>query len=466
MARPAVTACTAVPSGAETSTPVWNDEPPWSPIRGSWKKPRTGCWWSNGSTGHGYGAIAIPGACPDRRVSTRTFPLAPAGNDAAMGDAPEILVAHADRVRLSVPAGPSFRGALRLLLGGLGNSSGLSYDEVNELQLAVEALIASRTLAGDSLLVEADLDDGAMSLAVGPFVPRGRSRRPARARPARAPGARAEPRRRRMDRARGGLPGGGRARVVSTEVRLERRRLLEAFKRDGDLAARDQLIADLMPLVRSLALRYQGRGESIEDLVQVGQHRADQGRRPLRPRPRRRADDVRRPDDPRRDPAPLPRQGVGGARAAERQGAAAPARPAPRRHVRRARPVAHDRGAREGGRLRRGGRDRGARVRPGVHRAEPLGADRRRGRRHAVPISWATSDSGYAHVEVDSLVVAGLDALEPRERRIVELRFFAGLTQSQIAAEIGISQMHVSRLLRAALQTMRGRIEDDLGGEP
>ena len=88
-----------------------------------------------------------------------------------MGDAPEILVAHADRVRLSVPAGPSFRGALRLLLGGLGNSSGLSYDEVNELQLAVEALIASRTLAGDSLLVEADLDDGAMSLAVGPFVP-------------------------------------------------------------------------------------------------------------------------------------------------------------------------------------------------------------------------------------------------------------------------------------------------------
>ncbi len=88
-----------------------------------------------------------------------------------MGDAPETLVAHADRVRLSVPAGPSFRGALRLLLGGLGNSSGLSYDDVNELQLAVEALVASRTLAGESVLVEADLDDGAVSLAVGPFVP-------------------------------------------------------------------------------------------------------------------------------------------------------------------------------------------------------------------------------------------------------------------------------------------------------
>ena len=61
------------------------------------------------------------------------------------------------------------------------------------------------------------------------------------------------------------------------------------------------------------------------------------------------------------------------------------------------------------------------------------------------------------------MVEAGLEALDERERRIVELRFFHGLTQSQIAAEIGISQMHVSRLLRRALQTMRGRIDDKLG---
>jgi predicted DNA-binding protein (UPF0251 family) len=46
------------------------------------------------------------------------------------------------------------------------------------------------------------------------------------------------------------------------------------------------------------------------------------------------------------------------------------------------------------------------------------------------------------------------------ERQIVELRFFQELTQSQIASEIGISQMHVSRLLRRALATMRGRIEE------
>jgi RNA polymerase sigma-B factor len=41
----------------------------------------------------------------------------------------------------------------------------------------------------------------------------------------------------------------------------------------------------------------------------------------------------------------------------------------------------------------------------------------------------------------------------------VELRFFEEMTQSQIASEIGISQMHVSRLLRRSLATMRGRIE-------
>ena len=58
--------------------------------------------------------------------------------------------------------------------------------------------------------------------------------------------------------------------MVNVAVRLERRKLLHAYKQDGDLAAREQLIVDLMPLVRSLALRYTGRGESLEDLVQVG----------------------------------------------------------------------------------------------------------------------------------------------------------------------------------------------------
>jgi RNA polymerase sigma-B factor len=53
--------------------------------------------------------------------------------------------------------------------------------------------------------------------------------------------------------------------------------------------------------------------------------------------------------------------------------------------------------------------------------------------------------------------------LDERERRILHLRFFDGLTQSQIAQQIGISQMHVSRLIRRSLEKIRDEIasEDD-----
>jgi RNA polymerase sigma-B factor len=70
--------------------------------------------------------------------------------------------------------------------------------------------------------------------------------------------------------------------------------------------------------------------------------------------------------------------------------------------------------------------------------------------------------AGFGEVHDRALVAGGLVALDERERRIVELRFFDGLTQSEIAARIGISQMHVSRLLRRALHVMRGRLEDTM----
>lgn len=53
------------------------------------------------------------------------------------------------------------------------------------------------------------------------------------------------------------------------------------------------------------------------------------------------------------------------------------------------------------------------------------------------------------------MTVAGLmEVLPARERKIVELRFMAGLTQSQIAERVGVSQVQVSRLLRASLAKM------------
>jgi RNA polymerase sigma-B factor len=48
-----------------------------------------------------------------------------------------------------------------------------------------------------------------------------------------------------------------------------------------------------------------------------------------------------------------------------------------------------------------------------------------------------------------------LDALPSRVLRLLLLRFFGNLTQAQIAAELGISQMQVSRLLSAALARLR-----------
>ena len=54
-----------------------------------------------------------------------------------------------------------------------------------------------------------------------------------------------------------------------------------------------------------------------------------------------------------------------------------------------------------------------------------------------------------------------LAELAPRERTIVMLRFFGNLTQTQIANEVGISQMHVSRLLAQTLNRLRGRLDPD-----
>jgi RNA polymerase sigma-B factor len=60
-------------------------------------------------------------------------------------------------------------------------------------------------------------------------------------------------------------------------------------------------------------------------------------------------------------------------------------------------------------------------------------------------------DPGLLNVENRVAVERLLSRLPARERSIIELRFFAGLTQAEIAERIGISQMHVSRLLARSL---------------
>jgi len=64
-------------------------------------------------------------------------------------------------------------------------------------------------------------------------------------------------------------------------------------------------------------------------------------------------------------------------------------------------------------------------------------------------------------VERQVLAETLVEQLSERERLIVDLRFAHGMTQSQIAQQIGVSQMQVSRLLTRALATMRARVGDD-----
>ena len=65
-----------------------------------------------------------------------------------------------------------------------------------------------------------------------------------------------------------------------------------------------------------------------------------------------------------------------------------------------------------------------------------------------------------------AVLAPGFRVLDERERMILHLRFFEGLTQSQIAQQVGISQMHVSRLIRRSLEKIRQEINADEGNEP
>ncbi len=67
-------------------------------------------------------------------------------------------------------------------------------------------------------------------------------------------------------------------------------------------------------------------------------------------------------------------------------------------------------------------------------------------------------EEAYDTMEDRTTLAPGFAKLDKRERYILHLRFFEGLTQSQIAERVGISQMHVSRLIRRSLEKLREEI--------
>ncbi|WP_250030899.1 SigB/SigF/SigG family RNA polymerase sigma factor [Paractinoplanes maris] len=70
-------------------------------------------------------------------------------------------------------------------------------------------------------------------------------------------------------------------------------------------------------------------------------------------------------------------------------------------------------------------------------------------------------EHGYELAELRIALGPALAALDDREQRMLSLRFYGNRTQAEIAEQLGISQMHVSRLLARALTKLRGMIDDD-----
>ena len=90
---------------------------------------------------------------------------------------------------------------------------------------------------------------------------------------------------------------------------------------------------------------------------------------------------------------------------------------------------------------------------------QPSGDDESAG---VSPAQWVgKEDEGYDLVEGRIALEAVLPHLDERERLVLRLRFVEDMTQSQIADQIGHSQMHVSRILRRSLARIRERVEEE-----
>jgi RNA polymerase sigma-B factor len=74
-------------------------------------------------------------------------------------------------------------------------------------------------------------------------------------------------------------------------------------------------------------------------------------------------------------------------------------------------------------------------------------------------LDLAVDDEQMASTGVRVALAEAMESLPDRERRVVYLRFYLGLSQSEIAEQIGVSQVHVSRILRASLS----KLETELG---
>jgi len=74
---------------------------------------------------------------------------------------------------------------------------------------------------------------------------------------------------------------------------------------------------------------------------------------------------------------------------------------------------------------------------------------------------FGDEDEGFELAEERQLLREGFKDLGDRERSILHMRFFLGMTQSEIADQVGISQMHVSRLIRQSIDRVREQLDSE-----
>jgi len=68
--------------------------------------------------------------------------------------------------------------------------------------------------------------------------------------------------------------------------------------------------------------------------------------------------------------------------------------------------------------------------------------------------TFGQEDAGFQLVEDAATIAAAMQTLSERERQVLQLRFFEDRTQSEIAKQIGVTQMQISRILRRAITTL------------
>jgi len=243
--------------------------------------------------------------------------------------------------------------------------------------------------------------------------------------------------------------------------------LLRRYHEDGDLQAREQLIEQYMSLVRSLARRYSYRGEQLEDLVQIGaiglikaidRFDIERGVELTTYATPNIIGEIKRHFRDKgwsvRVPRGLQELNVQLSKLVE-QLTVQLGRSPTIAELAKAAGVEEEEvlEALESGRAYSslslssggGGSDDGEELDP----LESIG----------------TEEHQYDVSEDRAVLAPGFRVLDERERKILHLRFFEGLTQSQIAQQVGISQMHVSRLIRRSLEKIREEIAAEESSE-